>query len=307
MKEKPQKNKWKTTIIILVILGFVSLILSGIFSSYAEVEGNVAVISIKGIIIGDGSSGIFGEGVASSTTIIKLIEKADKNPNIKAVILEINSPGGTPVASDEIARAVKKTNKTTVAWIRDYGASGAYWVASSSEHIVANPLSLTGSIGVFSSYLEFSGLLERYNITYERLVAGEYKDAGVPYRKLTEEERRIIIDELDKMHNYFIAEVASNRKLPNANVRKLANGRAYLGTDALNLGLIDELGGKDEALRYIERKHNITAVPVEYKEKVGILDVLGNVMSKQSFYVGQGIGSALYDKIEMNSYLRFRS
>src|SRR3989338_6818866 len=120
------------------------------------------MLSILGFIaVGDEGSSSFFESATASSETIKFIEKADKNPSIKAIILEINSPGGSAVASEEIANAVKKTNKTTVAWIREIGTSGAYWIASSSDHIVASRMSVTGSIGVIASYLEFEGLVDR--------------------------------------------------------------------------------------------------------------------------------------------------
>ena len=188
----------------LILLIFLVLIFVGIASLFigADVEsldGNVAIISIDGVILGSDGSDYLFESVASSDDIVELVEEADKNPSIKAIIFEINSPGGSPVASEEIANAILKTNKTTVAWIRDIGTSGAYWAASASEHVVASRASITGSIGVIGSYIEFPGLLERYNVTYRRLVAGKYKDIGSPYREMTSEEQAIfqkMIDEL---------------------------------------------------------------------------------------------------------------
>ena len=210
--------------------------------------------------------------------------------------MEINSPGGSAVASEEIANAVKKTNKTTVAWIREAGASGAYWVASSADHIVANRVSITGSIGVIASYLEFPGLLESYNVTYRRLVSGKYKDIGSPYREMTPEETAIFQQSLDEIRDYFVSEVAKNRKMSKKDVDKIANGLFYLGAQAKELGLVDELGSKDEVVSYIEQKEDIKADIVEYKKEKTLLDILSDVMSKQSFFAGKGIGSALFDK-----------
>ena len=116
-----------------------------------SLSGNVALIPIDGVIVGDKDSDFLFESVTSSPEAVELIEKANKNPNIKAIILEINSPGGSAVASEEIANAIRKTNKTTVAWIREAGASGAYWVASATDYVVANRASITGSIVVIAS------------------------------------------------------------------------------------------------------------------------------------------------------------
>ena len=168
--------------------------------------------------------------------------------NIKAILFEINSPGGTAVASEEIVNAVKKSKKYKVAWIRDQGASGAYWIASAADKIVASPLSITGSIGVLGSYLEFSGLLTRYNITYERMVGGKYKDLGTPYRELTDEERILFQRSIDELHDYFMQDVAKNRDIPENKIREIATGMFYTGKQAKELNLVDVLGGKEEAL-----------------------------------------------------------
>ena len=301
MKEIEPSFKWGYAIFVLLLLSILGFIAVGILSlfvgvNFESLSGNVALIPIHGVILGSEDSQSFLETVTSSLDTVELIEKADKNPNIKAMIFEINSPGGSAVASAEIADAIKKTNKTTAAWIREEGASGAYWVASSANHVVASRASITGSIGVIASYLEFPGLLERYNVTYEQLISGKYKDIGSPYKKMTPEERVIFQQTLDEIRDYFVSEVAKNRNLNKKDVDKIANGLFYLGAQAKELGLIDELGGKDEVIKYIEKKEGIKAEIVEYKKEKTLLDVLSKVFSQQSFFVGRGIGSALLDK-----------
>lgn len=292
--------RWGYAIFVLFILAFFGFIAVGIVSLFAGIDveslsGNVALIPIEGVITGSENDFLF-DASSVSTEIIELIEKADENPNIKAIIFEINSPGGSAVASEEIANAVKKVNKTTVAWIREVGASGAYWIASSSDYIVANRVSITGSIGVIASYLEFPGFLEDHNVTYRRLVAGKYKDIGSPFKEMTNEEQEIFQKNLDVIRDYFVSEVAKNRNLDKKDVEKAANGLFYLGVQAKDLKLIDELGGKDEAIDYVERKENIKAEIVEYKKEEGLLELLADVFSRQSFFVGKGIGSSLLDK-----------
>ena len=295
------KFRWGYAIFVLFLLmiagftavGMISL-LSGV--DVDSLEGNVAMIPIEGVIVGTDDSGLFFDNAVNSPDTIELIEKADRNPNIKAIILQINSPGGSAVASEEIANAVTKVNKTTVAWIRESGASGAYWIASSADYIVANRVSITGSIGVIASYLEFGSFLEDHNITYRRLVAGKYKDLGSPLREMTEEEIIIFQQDLDIIRDYFVSEVAKNRKMGKKDVEKAANGLFYLGVQAKELGLVDELGGKDEVIAYIEMKEGITADIVEYETEKGFFEALSGAMKGQSFFVGKGIGSALLDK-----------
>lgn len=293
--------RWGYAIFVLLLLSIFGFIAVGIISLFVGIDveslsGNVALIPIEDVIVGSGSSESIFESATISTDVVELIEKANRNPNIRAIILEINSPGGSAVASEEIANAVKKTNKTTVAWVREVGASGAYWIASASDYIVANRASITGSIGVIASYLEFPGLLERYNVSYQRLVSGKYKDMGTPFRELTEEEKIIFQQTLDTIRDYFVSEVAKNRNLNRKEVDKMANGLFYLGVQAKELGLVDELGGKDEVIGYIEKKEGIKAEVVEYKKEKTLFDVLSKVLSQQSFSIGRGIGSSLFDK-----------
>lgn len=297
MVKEEVKNKWYISIKVIIILAILSFIVSWFFSVFMEggfKEGNVALIPIRGVITSE-SVGVFGQEVASSSDIVKFIENADKNPKIKAIIFEINSPGGSPVATEEIADAIKRTNKTKVAWIREIGTSGAYWIASGSDKIVASRMSFTGSIGVMASYLEFSGLLSDYNVTYERLVAGQYKDIGSPFKELSTGERKLLQSQLDKLHEYFISTIAENRNLPEEKVRELATGMFYLGEDAKEMGLVDVLGGKEEAKEIIEKELNITAEIVEYKEERSLVDLLSGIFSQQSFFVGKGIGSSILD------------
>ncbi|MBW2975769.1 signal peptide peptidase SppA [Candidatus Woesearchaeota archaeon] len=303
MAKKDDKKKWYPALKILVMLTILSFIVSLFFSAFAgdsaKADGNVALIPVKGVIISENYR-VFGQEVADSPTIVRFIEEADRNPRIKAIILEINSPGGAPVATEEISRAIRKTNKTTVAWIREMGTSAGYWVASSCDKIVASRMSATGSIGAVISYLDFSGLLQDYNVTYQRLIAGKYKDIGTPFKELRLEERRLLQNYLDQLHDYFISAVAENRNLPEKEVRELATGMFYLGEDAKELGLVDVLGGKEEVISLIRDDLNITVELVEYKQEAGLADLLGSVFSQQSFFIGKGIGNSLAEARNFN-------
>lgn len=253
-------------------------------------EGNIAVIPIRGpITVGD-MQAFTAQGV-KSTDIIDLITKAEDDEKIKAIILDINSPGGAPVASDEIARAVKETNKTTVSVIRETGASGAFWIATAADRVFANRMSMTGSIGVRGSYLEIAGLIQDFNVSYRRLVAGKYKDAGTPYKEMTPEEQALFQQLLDDLHEEFITAVAENRNMPEEQVRDAADGFVMLGSKAHELGFIDELGGTEEALNYLEQQLNITAETIEYKKAKTLQDLLGQVTAEQFYNIGKGIGS----------------
>lgn len=294
-----------TTLTSLFFLFFFIFIIFSLFIKPEPILGNVALIHINGVITAEEQGGMFTEQTASSSDIVGYIQKADENPSIKAILLEINSPGGSPVGSKEVQDALRKTNKTTVAYIREIGTSGAYWIASASDVIVADPLSITGSIGVYSSYLEFSGLMQKYNVTYQRLVAGKYKDIGVPYKQLSDEEEGILQDKINKMHTFFIESVAENRKMEKEKITSLATGEFYLGEEAKENGLIDVLGNEQTAIDILKEKLNTTKIELaEYKKPRTLGDLLTGLLSRQFFSVGQGIGSALmeskfYDRINI--------
>ena len=304
MKAKPKKNKWwyafKIIVGLTILSFFVSIIISAFIGEDFEVlDGNVAVIDISGTIVVEKDTDFLFADVTSSEEITKLIRRADRNDKIKAIMFKINSPGGSAVASEEIANEIKKTNKTTVAWIREVGASGAYWIASSTDYIIANRMSITGSIGVIASYLGFSGFIEEHNVTYERLVAGDLKDMGIPFKELTAEERKLFEKNLDIIHDYFIEEVAENRDLKKEDVEKIATGMFYLGSEAKELGLVDELGSKEEVVNYIEKQIGEEVDLVEYKKERGFLSSFGQVMNEKFFYIGKGFGSAFFTKAKL--------
>ena len=192
-KTVKKRNVWPIVLVIVVavLLFLILAMFAAVFGSDGFL-GNVAYIPVWGTITVGGQSSFLAQEEATSEKLVKFIEDADEDPLIKAIVLDINSPGGSAVASDEIASAIKRAEKPTVAIVREVGASGGYWVASSTDHIIANRMSIVGSIGVISSYLEFARLLENYNITYQRLVAGKYKDMGTPFKELTEEEESIL-------------------------------------------------------------------------------------------------------------------
>lgn len=289
-------KKWIAIIFFLLFLAFSSYLIASVFSfifgEESILSGNVALIPVSGtIMMGDGNS-LLDESIVNSRDLVENIKKASANPEIKAILLDINSPGGSAVASQEVAREVKRANKTVYAFIREQGTSGAYWIASSANKVVSEELALTGSIGVISSYLDFSGLLADYNVSYQRLIAGKYKDIGTPFRKLTSEEEAMLQKRLNVIHDYFINAVAENRKLPKEKVRDLATGMFYLGTEAKEMGLVDEVGDMDYVTEMIKKDLNLKEVNfVEYKQKRSLIDMLSRITSNFGFWIGRGIST----------------
>lgn len=300
MKKKVKKTKHLFLGLSLFVLGIL-LVVS--FFSKIDFQDKIALIPLEGTIgFSDGLSniGVFPEDVISN------IKDANEDSSIKAIILEINSPGGTVVASEEIAKAVKSSKKPVVALIREVGASGAYWIASASDKIVASEMSVTGSIGVISSYVEFSKLMEKYGITYNSLKAGELKDIGSPYKELTLEERKVLQDIINKIYDHFILQISINRNLSESKVRELATGMVYLGNDAKNLGLIDEIGDKNKAIEIAKNLASIKkAKLVTYERTESLIDILNKLSSNIFFNVGKGIGSEMFS-LSLENKLNFK-
>lgn len=256
MKKKETQEMSLTKKIIIISCILFSLF---IFSSCAAVlvqlndvedlTGNVAIIPIHGTIMAVGDS---NSNVITADDIVALLREANDDATIDAVILDINSGGGSPVGSDEIGRALQDMDKPVVSVIREVGASGAYWVATNTDHIVANRMAVTGSIGVIGSYFGFEEFMDDHNITYRRFVSGEKKDIGSPFRDMTREEQVFLQDKMESIHWYFIDEVARNRNMTFDEVKVLATGEYYLGFEAKKNGLIDETGGYKEAKAYLE-------------------------------------------------------
>jgi protease-4 len=198
------------------------------------------------VIAGTGSA---ASGVITPQDFYDQLDKATKDPNVRAIVLRVDSPGGTVAASEEIATYVKQSTKPVVVTIGDVGASGAYMVSSQAKTIIANPGSAVGSIGVITEIPNVAGLLSKLGVKFTVIHAGKYKDAGSPYRSLTPTEQALIQGDVDEVYGQFIDIVAAGRHLPRSQVESMATGWAWNGDQAKKLGLIDELGTYADALK----------------------------------------------------------
>jgi protease-4 len=188
----------------------------------------------------------------ASENIVWAIKQANQNENIKAVLLEVDSSGGSPIGGQEIDIAVKNSEKPVVALIREIGASAAYLAISSADKIFASKYSDVGSIGVTMSYLNNVEKNRKEGYTYEQVSVGKYKDAGSPDKALTSEEKALFLRDTKIIYENFIKAVSENREIPLDEVRSFADGSSVLGEKAKELGLIDEVGGINEVEAYIE-------------------------------------------------------
>lgn len=206
----------------------------------------IAVIRLSGPIAESGTTSLLGAGI-TPRLLERRLEEARENPAVKAVVLRLDTGGGTVAASQEMAAMVRDFPKPVVVSMGDVVASGGYYVASQADRIVAQPGTLTGSIGVIWTTFDIQGLLDKLGVSLETVTAGKHKDMFLPGR-LTPERRRILQEMTDQMYEQFVQAVARGRGLPLQRVRQLATGQPYTGQQALELGLVDRLGGLEEAI-----------------------------------------------------------
>ncbi|WJI08846.1 signal peptide peptidase SppA [Methanobacterium sp. CWC-01] len=276
-------------VIMLLTLGAILLLGS---SGSISLGDTVAVIPLEGEIA-YGESNILEGQVANPESIENSLRQAEEDPTVSAILLEINSPGGSPVASEEVMSSVKNCTKPVVVWISDQGASGAYLVASAADKIVASPSSIVGSIGVILSLTDLSELYQKMGVNKYSIKAGEYKDMGADYRNLTSSEQKMLQEMVDQDYDYFIRLVALNRNLNESYVRSIAEGKIYTGSQAKNLKLVDETGGKKQALDLAARLGGISDSyrVVTITPSQDLEDVINSLSTNAAYALGKGIGS----------------
>ena len=228
-------------------------------------KNKVAVISLSGPIQSDSSSGfLFGGSVITPESVRTELERARNDAGVKAVVIQINSPGGSVAASQEIVNLLEQVKKPVVISMSDLAASGAYYISAGTDKIVALPGSLVGSIGVISEMPNLKGLFDKLGIDMQVVIAGEHKDMYAGFRELTPEEKAILQDMTDQLYDQFVLVVAQGRHLSEDKVRELATGQLYTGTQAKQLGLVDELGGLQTAIDTAAGLADISNPEVEY-------------------------------------------
>ena len=213
-----------------------------------ELRGDLVTYSLDSNSEEDGSQ-LYDE--TASDYILAMIEKAELDEEMKATILEIDSYGGSAVAAEEVANALKRAKKPTIVFVRSAATSAAYWAASGADIIFASSLSDVGSIGVTMSYLDNTQKNNKEGLTYNSLSTGKFKDYGSPDKPLTGEEKGLIMRDLEITHNIFIKAVSENRNLPIDKIKLLADGSSMPGEMALENGLIDRIGDYYDAQTYL--------------------------------------------------------
>jgi protease IV len=286
------------------------------FDDYASSKGErtgsgrnaVAIVGGEGAIMtgtGGGADPFGGGSSILSDDLAEAIYDAIEDKSVKAIVFRVSSPGGSPDASEQIlaaVRAAKKAGKPVVVSMGDYAASGGYWISSEASWIVAQPSTLTGSIGVFGGKFVLADALGRFGVDMRNLsVGGEYADAFSPSEAFGPAERAAFAAQIDRTYEEFVARVSTGRRLPVARVREIARGRVWTGTQAHGLGLVDQLGGLEEA---IGKARELARIPADesirykrYPEAKSAFEALSEAfgVSGEAARVLVGIGGVMND------------
>lgn len=256
---------------LLTVLALLSLMIALLFRG-SPMGDKVALVRIEGPII-------------DSKNPIDEIKEYVKDPSVKAIVLRVDSPGGGVAPSQEIYEEVKKAvaKKKIVVSMGSLAASGGYYISAPASRIVANPGTLTGSIGVIMEIPNLEGLMNKVGVKTEVIKSGKHKDIASVFRGIGREEREILQGVLDDVHDQFIKAVAEGRKMLPDHVRKLADGRIFTGKQAVGMGLVDELGNLEDAIKVAAQLSGIKGEPsvVSKKEKFSFMDIVRGNLPKE--------------------------
>ncbi|MCF6154274.1 MAG: signal peptide peptidase SppA [Candidatus Brocadia sp.] len=248
-------------------------------------ESKIAIIPIKGILSNESAEGLFIEKPSIVEVVKQQLEQATDDAHVKAILLEVDSPGGGITASDIIYNQITKfkaeTQKKVVVYMQDIAASGGYYISSAADAIVAHPTTITGSIGVIMPLINVAELINRYGIKDNSIASGNLKEIGSPLKQMTADEAAVLKGIIDEMYMQFVKVVSTGRNLDIEEVKKIADGRIYTGKQALDKGLVDQLGYPEDAIALTKKLARLTeATIVRYEEHYGLADLFGLMSGK---------------------------
>ncbi|MCR4820014.1 MAG: signal peptide peptidase SppA [Elusimicrobiales bacterium] len=271
-----------------------------------KTKDGVAVIRVYGVI--SQSMKTYDWEKTGSSALAQRIRKTGKKKNIKAIVLDINTPGGTVAAVQEIYDAInfvrKEYKKPVVALFGDVSASGGYYIGAACDEIFAHPGTMTGSIGVIMSGMNYEGLMKKIGFKSEVVKSGKYKDIGAPYREMSPEERKLLQDMIDDSYSQFVKAVAEGRKMSDEKVRSLADGRIYTGSQAKEAGLVDKLGNYQDAL---DRAGVLAGLGKDPHVISGASEPFDNFFSMMNSKFGGGLLSEAFEsgpRLEYRLYMK---
>ncbi|MBN1298640.1 MAG: signal peptide peptidase SppA [Actinobacteria bacterium] len=251
--------------------------LTGATAGFSSGLESIYLIRIEGVISGGASSSLLGGSTVTPEAVIEQLRAAQANPSVKAILLRVNSGGGSAAASQEIFEELKKVSKPVVVSVGDVCASGAYYIACAADSIVANRTSSVGSIGVILQVTNLEELYKKLGIQYTTIKQGKYKDAGSSSRPMTAEEKELLKEQTFKIYEQFINDVAQSRNIPVEKVKEIATGWVFLGTEALELGLIDSIGTYRDAESIAAQLGGIKGRPnIIGRQQLNIFDLFLN-------------------------------
>jgi protease-4 len=261
----PRRDRLAIGIVAFIFGGLFLVFFGFLVLAYSVVRGESPSIGAGprvGVIVVKGGIGM-GDGGPEADELLKKVKRFADDEAMKAVVVRIDSPGGSVGPSQEIHDEVKKLagRKTVVCSLGNLAASGGYYIAVACPKIVAAPGTLTGSIGVISQFVNVKGLAERFDVKLETVKSGRLKDAGNPFRDMTAEDRAYWQALIDRVHGQFLAAVAEGRKLGIEEVRKVADGRVITGAEAKELGLVDLLGNFYDAVDLAKSEAKLSGEP----------------------------------------------
>ncbi|MCL6580546.1 MAG: signal peptide peptidase SppA [Firmicutes bacterium] len=267
--------RWERGLVLFAVLAvlvwtLVAVFVPGAGPGLASRAGGVpviAVVNLEGpLVAGSGTSAsLLDPATSSADAICAILSDIREDPGVAAVVLRVNSEGSTVAAAQEVADEllrVREAGKVVVTSLGDIGASGAYWIACATDHIVANPGTITGSIGVIWEFANYAELYRKLGLRYTTFTSGPYKDMGNPSRDLTAEERRMVEEMIADMYEQFVQAVVQGRNMSRQAVLKLADGRVFTGSQAYELGLVDSLGGLGRA---VDKAVELAGIEGEYQ------------------------------------------
>lgn len=255
-------------------------------------EYNVAKVTVSGPIqrTRSRSSSLSGRTACTADEIVEQINAANDDEAAEALLLELNTPGGEVLPSDDIRRAAVDFDGPTVAYATDTCASGGYWIASGCDEVWARAASLVGSIGVVGSRPNAAGLADKLGVSYEQFTAGEYKDAGVPLREIEDDEREYLQSIIDGYYDQFVETVSDGRNMDPQAIRD-TEARIYLGSDALDIGLVDELGTEADVEDRISDLIDAKVETHVFEPDRSFAERLGLGAERVAFAAGNGVAN----------------
>jgi protease-4 len=284
------RNRWLWGCALLIVgtiatvaLAFfvVNVAMSGDEMGFASLHGRVGLVELVGEI-------------SESETVVDQLDRMQRDPTVKAVVMRLDSPGGGVAASQEIYDAVRRLRddgKPVVASMAGVAASGAYYVACAADSIVANPGTLTGSIGVIMSFPNTEELFRKVGVKFETIKTGKFKDVGSMWRPMTDDERTLLQEVLGNVYDQFVDAIVEGRGMAKEDILPYADGRIFSGDQALDYGFVDRLGSLEDAIEMASDMAGIEGKPsVVRKERrrVNVLDFFDEKMNPMKQLLGSG-------------------